>query len=59
MVPLSESGEGGGHWFLFLEICMNLRFEILKVILFCEVHRRRDGEVEQDVVSVQDEIAVR
>ena len=37
MVPLTESGEGGGHWFLFLEMCMNLHLETLMVILFCEV----------------------
>ena len=37
MMQKIESGEGGGHWFLFLEVCMVLNLEKLKDILFCEV----------------------
>ena len=35
MKPLSNSGEGGGHWFLFLEMCTSLHLDTLKVIIVC------------------------
>ena len=37
VIPLSESGRGGGHLYLFLEMCMALHLETLKVMLFCVV----------------------